>query len=294
MIKDITKKLYSDIPRETLYHYTTFNGLLGIVKSGALWASDIRYMNDSAEMRHTADLIGSEIAERIAGGHSNPKLLNQFLDWVSHRFTNGHMLFAASFRSNGNLLSQWRGYSSLGKGVSIGFDPDHLLKCAQRQSFQVGRCIYEPEEQNSLIKQVVDVVEVLAAEYGRAFDESGRQSSQFYHSVFEKIESDLLRIAAILKHPSFQEEDEWRIVSPVLTDYVNSPVLFREGTSMLVPYIEFSLLCEKYGKIPLKHIFLGPTPNIDLSMNSLTMFLTKKGIEPEKGIEYCRIPYRQR
>src|SRR5512143_3975070 len=185
MIRDITEGLYSDIPRETLYHYTTFTGLLGIVKSGALWASDIRYMNDSAEMRHTADLIGSEIALRIADGHSNPNLLNQFLNWLSHRFTNGHMLFAASFRSNGNLLIQWRGYSSLGKGVSIGFDPDHLLNCAQLQSFQVGRCIYEPGEQNRLIKEVVDAVEALAVEYS---GEHRGPSSRSYHPVFENIE----------------------------------------------------------------------------------------------------------
>src|ERR1700690_142446 len=177
MIKNITEKLYSDIPRETLYHYTTFNGLLGIVKSRALWASDIRYMNDSAEMRHTANLIGSEIAERLAGGHSNPKLLNQFLDWVSHRFTNGHMLFAASFRSNGNLLSQWRGYSSLCKGVRKGFNPGDLLSCAQQQSFQAGRCIYELKEQQRLIKQVVNAVETLAEEHG---GEQGRHSSPSY------------------------------------------------------------------------------------------------------------------
>ena len=35
-------------------------------------------------------------------------------------------------------------------------------------------------------------------------------------------------------------------------------------------------------------------PNIHHSMNSLAMFLLKKGIEPKQGIEYCRIPYRQR
>ncbi len=294
MIKDITERLYSDIPKETLYHYTTFTGLLGIVKSGALWASDIRYMNDSAEMKHTADLIGTEIAQRIAGGHSNPNLLNQFMDWVSHRFTNGHMLFGASFRSNGNLLSQWRGYSSLGKGVSIGFDPAHLLKCAVRQSFQVGKCIYASSEQLALIKQVVDAVEILAEERVGNADESKGHTAQSYYEVFEKIESDLLRIAAILKHPSFQEEEEWRIVSPVLTDYVTSPVLFREGTSMLVPYLAFGLLPEKKGPIPLEHIFLGPTPNINLSMNSLTMFLSQKGIKPRNGIAYCQIPYRQR
>lgn len=294
MIKDITKKLYSDIPKETLYHYTTFTGLLGIVKSGVLWASDIRYMNDSAEMKHTVDLIGTEVARRITDGHKNSNLLNQFLDWVSHRITHGHMLFCASFRSSGNLLSQWRGYSPLGKGVSLGFNPEHLLRCAQNQSFRVGKCIYAPSDQSNLIKQVVDAVEILADELGGNADGPERPPAESYYAVFEKIESDLLRIAAILKHPSFQEEEEWRIVSPVLTDYVTSPVLFREGTSMLVPYLEFGLVLKKNDPVPLEHIFLGPTLNKNLSMNSLTMFLSKQGITPGNGITYCQIPYRHR
>lgn len=293
MIKNITQKLYSDIPNETLYHYTSFKGLLGIVESGILWASDVRYMNDSAEMKHTADLIRSDITRRVASGHNNPKLLNQFLDWVSYRITNGHMLFGASFRSNGNLLSQWRSYSSLGKGVSIGFNPDHILQCAKSQSFQVGKCVYEPADQLVLIKQIVDAIEALAEEHGENADQSKRQPSQSYYDVFEKIESDLLRIAAILKHPSFQEEEEWRIVSPVITDYVTSPVLFREGTSMLVPYFEFSLTTSQNEPIALEHILLGPTPNINLSMNSLTLYLSKNGIRPRQGIRYCQIPYRQ-
>ncbi len=106
MIQNITSRLYSDIPGERLYHYSSFNGLLGIVESRSLWASDIRYMNDSAELKHTADLIRKEVTRRIRAGHQQPDLLNQFLDWVTHRITNGHMLFATSFRSNGNLLSQ--------------------------------------------------------------------------------------------------------------------------------------------------------------------------------------------
>jgi hypothetical protein len=103
-----------------------------------------------------------------------------------------------------------------------------------------------------------------------------------------------LLIAAILKHPSFREEEEWRIVSPVVTDFVKAPVLFREGTSMLVPYIEFGLTADNHAPIALEHLFLGPTPNITISMNSLTMFLAKNGIQPDKGISYCQIPYRAR
>ena len=294
MIKDITENLYSDIPKETLYHYTTFTGLVGIINSQVLWASDIRYMNDSAELKHSADLIRMEITHRIAAGHAKPNLLNQFLEWVTHRITNGHMLFATSFRSNGNLLSQWRGYSKMGKGVSLGFNPNYILGCAREQSFQIGKCIYDLSDQRRLIKQVVDAVEYLAQEHCKNSDTTEKHSSQTYYDVFEKIESDLLRIAAILKHPSFQEEEEWRIVSPALTDYVTSPVLFREGTSMLVPYVEFKLLQEKNKPIALEHIFLGPTPNINISMNSLIMFLAKNGVNPEKGISYCEIPYRQR
>lgn len=292
MIQDITSKLYSDIPQERLYHYTSFDGLLGIVQSRSLWASDIRYMNDSAELKHAADLLRTEVTRRIGAGHAKPGLLNQFLDWVTHRITNGHMLFAASFRANGNLLSQWRGYSRLGKGVSLGFDPDYILGCAEQQSFQIGKCIYSCERQAHLISQVIDAVEVLAEEHDLGGDNRDTADDSSYHAIFRMIESDLLRIAAILKHPSFREEEEWRIVSPVITDYVKAPVLFREGISMLVPYIEFHLTARDNGPIALEHLFLGPTPNITISMNSLTMFLAKNGIQPDRGISYCQIPFR--
>lgn len=287
MIQEITSRLYSDIPQERLYHYTTFNGLLGIVDTSSLWASDIRYMNDSAELKHTANLIANEVTNRIGRGHPNPDLLNQFLDWVTHRITNGHMLFATSFRANGNLLSQWRGYSRIGKGVSLGFNPEVILECAEKQSFQIGRCIYDRKEQKGLIRQVVDSVEHIAKTHIEPPNDS-------YQKIFQEIESDLLRIAAILKHPSFKEEEEWRIVSPVITDFLKEPVLFREGVSMLVPYIQFNLTPSSNRPIALEHLFLGPTPNITISMNSLTMFLAKNNIRPRGGISYCQIPYRAR
>lgn len=292
MIHDITAALYAETPQERLYHYTSFSGLLGIVGVRALWASDIRYMNDSAELKHTADLLRSEISRRLGAGHGRHHLFDQFLDWFTYRITNGHMLFAASFRANGNLLSQWRGYSRLGKGVSLGFSPDYILRCASQHSFQIGRCIYNSKHQQQLIHQVVDAVEALAEAHG--LDGDGRSSEGSYLAIFQMMESDLLRIAAILKHPSFREEEEWRIVSPVVTDYLAAPVLFREGTSMLVPYIQFELLAEDDSPIRLDHMFLGPTSNITISMNSLTMFLAKHGIQPKNGISYCQIPFRAR
>lgn len=289
MISSIAAGLYAGIPEGTLYHYTTFRGLLGIVRGRTLWASDVRYMNDSAELKHTADLIRLEVSQRIAAGHPRPELLNRFLDWVKHRITNGHMLFGASFRSNGNLLSQWRGYGGVGKGVSIGFDPDYVLRCAVEQDFQIGRCIYDRDEQQRLIGQIVDTVERQAERVDTSTDDTAAD----HRREFQAIESDLLRIAAVLKHPSFEEEQEWRLVSPVITDYLSAAVLFREGTSMLVPYVEFRFLPEHDRPICLQHMYLGPTAHDNISMNSLQLFLGKHGVVPTHGISYCEIPYRQ-
>jgi hypothetical protein len=291
-IEALTRELYADVPLGTLYHYTTLSGLLGIVRSRALWASDIRYMNDSAELRHAADLIKLEVAERIDGGSANVNLLSQFVDWVAHRITQGHMLFAASFRSHGNLLSQWRSYSEIGKGVSLGFCSDFILRSAERQQFMIGRCIYEPSRQRMLIRQVVDAVESVGSGLLGA-TRSTAERSVLYNQAFAAMETNLLRIAAILKHPSFREEKEWRVVSPVITNPAEAPILFREGHAMLVPYIEFAIGINDT-PLAMDHLYLGPTANINISMNSLRMFLEQNGIVPNRGIEYCQIPFRQR
>ena len=85
-MKDIIASLYADLPDETLYHYTNLKGLLGIVESRVLWASDIRYMNDASELKHTVDLIRIEIRQRIAKGHPNPRLLDQFFSEVQSSY----------------------------------------------------------------------------------------------------------------------------------------------------------------------------------------------------------------
>jgi hypothetical protein len=289
----LTEELFGDNPQGLLYHYTTLTGLLGIVQDSTLWASDIRYMNDSAELKHSADLIRMEVQDRIARGQGKANLLGQFVDWVVNRITNGHLLFGASFRSHGNLLSQWRGYSAHGKGVSLGFSAGYILECATLQHFQIGKCIYEPERQRQLVRQVVDAVEQ-QVDANIKGGESRQQLSVIYRTVFESIELDLLRIAAILKHPSFQEEKEWRLVSPVYADHTEAPTLFREAHAMLVPYIKFNLRQEPDNPPQLDHLYLGPTSNINISMNSLRMFLAQNGITPRRGIDYCQIPYRQR
>ena len=41
---------------ELLYHYTTLDGFLGIIRNSELLATDIRYLNDTSEFRTVPDL----------------------------------------------------------------------------------------------------------------------------------------------------------------------------------------------------------------------------------------------
>lgn len=52
---------------------------------------------------------------------------------------------------------------------------------------------------------------------------------------------------------------------------------------MLVPYFEFKLTRAPDQPIPLEQLFLGPTPNIGLSMNSLALYLAKRGSGQDRG-----------
>jgi hypothetical protein len=286
MIDAITTRLFTTAPTETLYHYTSLAGLLGIIGSRELRASDIRYMNDSAELRHTLDLLNRQVTRRILSGVDHPEHLNAFLDWLGRRIVSGPMLFGASFRANGNLLSQWRGYSVHGKGVSLGFDPFEIARRAHAQGFSVGRCIYDPQAQERLIEEVIDGVEKLA---GAPQDAASRAQERFQH-----IEEDLLRIAAVLKHPAFEEEQEWRIVSPIIASAHHPAVHFREGASMLVPYFAFRLAADDAPGVSLNHVYIGPSSNAELSMHSLRLYLEQQNAAPRDGIRYCQIPYRKR
>ncbi len=291
-LSSIASELYNQRPSSVLYHYTSLGGLSGIVSSQSIWATEIRYFNDAAELRHTSDILSAEIGQRLAESGKNHTVLKQFREWLRERLTFGHMLFVVSFTANGNLLSQWRSYCSPGKGISAGFKPEHLCQCASEQAYSVVKCIYDNDRKKGLATRIVNAVETLAQERGENLDPSKRHPSQSFHGVFEEIESDLLRVAAVLKHSSFREEEEWRVVSPLVTKYVGASIRFREGKTALVPYKDFSLQRKVDGVFQLEHAYLGPTPDINLSMHSLTMHLSDSGVSPKSGLTYCQIPYR--
>jgi hypothetical protein len=289
-IDQISAELFAARPGKTLFHYSSIAALDGITEAKGLFATDIHYFNDAAELRHFMHLLHADIARRLENSSQDQDVLQQFREWTSDRLPDGNMVFVTSFTENGNLLSQWRGYCPAGKGVSIGFGPDLVTRCANEQAFRLGRCIYDLGRQQQVVARVLDEVLKLARERGGAGPRE-KHPTQSFHKAFEEIEDALLQIGALMKHPSFKEEEEWRAVSPIMANYVEAPIKYREGASMLIPYVIFSLRDGGNDWLRFAHVIVGPTPNRNLSMNSVSRFLAKRS-SGQLSVEYCGVPFR--
>jgi len=286
MISPIVNKLFATKPKGTLYHYTSLKGAMGIIESGSIRATEIRFFSDAAEIKHMFNLL------RDGMTRFSLRLEYELTNWLSKRLTHKHRLFVASFTANGNLLSQWRSYSPAAKGINLGFNAAKLHASATRQSYEIGKCIYDPKIQNSVVTAILKRIGALAKLREKTIDPLSEYTGTSYYDVFDEVAVDLLRIAALLKHPSFHEEEEWRVVSPIITNLEEVPIEYREGASMLVPFMNFRLPEASNACLDLERVTLGPTPNVDISMMSLADYFSSKGVTPRKGLAYCHIPYR--
>jgi hypothetical protein len=106
----------------------------------------------------------------------------------------------------------------------------------------------------------------------------------------------LNRYAPILKHKSFEEEREWRIITkPLMCS--GERFDYRAGASMLIPY--FRLPLSQQESLGIREIVIGPTPHPAQSSRSVDGLLMKNGIatwgllSPDAVTIRCsEVPYR--
>jgi hypothetical protein len=276
-----------------LYHYTSLDALIQIVPNRCLWATDIHYLNDSSELRHASARFLAQVRRLENDSPQDKELLGQLAEWLHLRLADGHLLFVVCFTEDGDLLSQWRGYTPHAKGVSIGFSHTHLLECAADQQFLFGRCIYAAEKQDEVAYLAIRAIVSAARSRGPA-PQSEAHPTQSYYPAFYEAEPALLRIAALLKHDAFEAEREWRAVSPVVSDYVNTEMYYRSGKTALVPYQKFRLSTLEVGSIGIDRAILGPTPNVNLGIQALSQFLARYRVcAGTRTISLSRVPYRE-
>ena len=271
-----------------LYHYTSQKGLLGILgidpdePKPKLWMTNIFYLNDSSEFTYTLELVISELMTHKEKGLSeliedkgikgNTLRIYEHIERVLKGFLSDDCkiteTYVFSLSKNGDDLSQWRGYCPKEGGFAIGFDSDKLLSIIENSEsmFHIEKCIYNLDEQKSEISSMLN----------------DNHSFNLNFGVFQKI----TKMSSYFKNDKFIGEREYRIISCGKPDKLKH----REGTSMIIPYIEGNLLDED-GKLPISEIIVGPTSDINLSILSIESLLKSFGYK-DVDVKSSKITYR--
>ena len=151
----IEEHLSKNIPRR-LYHYTSQEGLLGIVKEKAIWASKIHFLNDLQEFSLGLSMAKDKLDElRRDPAYQEARTKINKLERALKTIGSINVC-VASFSAKRDDLSQWRGYCGDSTGFSIGFDTKKLRDLAsQTFMFALLPCTYKKKAQENMVEELL-------------------------------------------------------------------------------------------------------------------------------------------
>src|SRR6267378_5669158 len=211
--------LTTNKPPDVLYHYTDASGLLGILESKELWATNIYFLNDSSELHYSLDLINRCFDQRL-GKNQNAvyvELLAQ-AKTILLIFKSTVDAFVVCFCAKDNLLSQWQAYASEGKGYSIGirsefFKGDIENPLASQPQVRLRQIEYKRNRQEELTYEFIDKFCSLAMLLTADADE--HKASRVINILGNYLGGELLECLSCFKNEAFEAEQEWRLTYTV-------------------------------------------------------------------------------
>ncbi len=303
-------------PKGLLFHYSTAEGLKGIIEKNELWATSAYYLNDSTEITYGYALLKEVLDDWIA---KNPRPEDSLSLGIARDFQRSfgvdffnmgvvQPIYLACFCEEDNLLSQWRTYGQSG-GYSVGFRvpaPDLL----SGQGFKpepntfTSNWVKVDYNRNEQVMKCRAVLDPLLA----IFDD--RETAQglatigahplFGYAVLRRIITDILMEEIVgFKNQAFEVEQEWRVVvrQRELTKQGTddggktvTPVHFRSSKGMLVPYLKL-IPTDPAKKLPIACVRSGPTLDKTTAGMAVGMMLYSNGFSGVR-VQGSDIPVR--
>lgn len=285
---------------EKLYHYTTWEGLKGIIENQTLWATNYKFLNDYSEIILFKDKLISLIYPYVSDGYKKliehrPSVMQKInREGGLHKVVQhdakglveaqyhalGNEIYILSFcgqpeklsiASNG-LLSQWRAYGP-GGGAAIVFDTKKLEEIleieAQRFEYSaviIADIIYSDNDQK-LQEELSDDLAILS-DIAKLFFNHENLSQKI---IFEASKGYIPFVKCIsrYKHHGFSEENEVRVVAlPTVIDeeYLK---LAKAKDATLMPEKERKYRSKNEKSIP--YIELFKSDDIDLPIEKIIL-----------------------
>ena len=143
------------VPKQ-LFHYTSMDGLRGILSSHSMFATDSLYLNDTTEIANSLPTVRDVLSSSAKS--LSPKLVQTMLGLLEDEHSTGFLsssksqYFILSFSTEGDDLQQWRGYGDDTHGACIGFDLQGLRPPPYFDTMVTfAKCMYDHTEKLKLV-----------------------------------------------------------------------------------------------------------------------------------------------
>lgn len=304
--------------RGELFHYTTADGLKGIVTDKALWATRSDFLNDREERegflkvrlpilaQQVVDmhLPGTPFPERQAAVQQLVKQLSEMVRTDDHPYVISLCNAAADDAEHG-LLSQWRGYGTDG-GYAVVFDAEMLIQILKRERFRYDYTLLDMDEvayhaNDGSVRSAHDRIKRYEQTVMESLSLSGVGPENLVYKAFTLVSN-------LYKNRGFREEDEVRIIAVPQSarsrfmmalalrkkekDFLTrKPIKYRTKDGLLFPYLELELTNEDSPSLPIKRVLVGPHPDADRRVRAVDALLQEYGIDArvqKSGIPFVR------
>jgi hypothetical protein len=257
----------------TLYHYCNASAFASIIVERRIWLSSLSLSNDTMEGK----IVGATFRGLIERSELDERTATTIMNAVD-RLEEVFDGLGFCLSGNGDLLSQWRGYSQDGRGFSIGFSKEYLEVLSKKKDvgehgFSLNEVIYDPEEHKNALQPIF--AQVMAdIEAGRlnvphppglltgfgdpaAGERFKRDEENYLDAIRQMMLKVLMAVFHLftLKHQAFREEQEWRLISHLLKGEGDA-CDFRVSGDRLIPYRSFPL--KALGIPAIDEVILGP------------------------------------
>jgi hypothetical protein len=269
-----------------IHHYTDSGGLIGIIQSKTIRATNVRFMNDSVEATFGWERIERFLASKTPTSARENDVIQIALQALRgiRDADNLPDSYIACFSEKDNDLSQWRAYGH-GRGFSIGFDSEELNQLARAISgsssaLPVIRKVAYTDQQQNLILQTNYEQQVLAQ----------LNSSAATDALAGAFTVMAIMSGPALKHPAFQAEEEWRL--QFFFEKTDQRIQFRDSAMGVTPYIDVPL-CKPDNKTidGVKEVRVGPQRHPEEALRAARQLLIRNGLESVE-VKSATIPLR--
>ena len=305
MIPSINKK-------QTIYHYTSINGIKSILDKKKLWFTNIDYMNDKHEV--IEGLKQFEKAGKKLYGDGYDKHCKKIISKLKKQ---KNKVFVCCFSLDRDELSMWNYYTKdiNNQGYNIGFDYKNLIISLLKNNKElhgcglsfgnVDYCLSEKTYAHKAYDMVTESLKAIFASLACWLKGEKRSQAEMPESDVPYVkyfgEEPCFRRAPsfdtvyFMKKPCFSKENEFRIAIKATDEALEkiknaNKYKFRESNGILIPYVEL-----EFSVADIIGITFSPTTKVDLSMRSMEDYCCYNGINPKElkeGIKKSKIPVR--